>query len=701
MKKCSIFVLLIFIGICNTLLAQTVTPRKDYYWDKGWTDYYSILPDGKKHDKYSRYDERDKLKWVITYDKGVPTYVTSYYLDGKTTKYKGKVINGIITDFTGYDTNGNVVKRYVIQDGFLKSYFDVNDDWKYTLHSNGTKADIYGGGNDPTEYTYDYARQILTVRASFNYKLKKPNSGYDNHIDADVYVKNDTVFYHLTRDLEMSIDGSKYKLKKGTRGEFKFENQFNMNANNFYDRFISFANVDLDQRIKYLNYFKEPWFWDFYDITFPEQYIRDNFATSCTEMTVNYQQNKYELSLKSGDGMNGIYRYDNYDNYFKVEIVNGKVDKFVLYNDYKGKLDSALVVETVYDKDKHLHLKMLDGVRSYRIKENYEHKGHVTFTGKFIDERFVEGTKKEIRFSKKNNSSKQSSEETIHSKGKFENDLLIEGIQTISIDGAKQVYKGNFKDGVLIDGNVSCYGTFIMTWWKTLESVTATYTIANNNIHMTLKNGDVFEGKLPNAVLRMNYGNRIIFANDSVKDVTGKYIMANGNVFVGKFDRYFTLVKGDADVATTVGRYIGKCAYIRTKKGYYHMAVGEGKLILSNGNEVSGIFSQNELSTKLVSTVIYKATTGECYQGAMREKKVNGYGKLSFPNGDYYAGEFVNGKFSGTGDVRYTHKNGVYEGKVIDYQCQYVTPQDKKTLKKVAAPKIPKIVLPTNAGEMK
>jgi hypothetical protein len=131
------------------------------------------------------------------------------------------------------------------------------------------------------------------------------------------------------------------------------------------------------------------------------------------------------------------------------------------------------------------------------------------------------------------------------------------------------------------------------------------------------------------------------------------------------------------------------------------MAVGEGKLILSNGNEVSGVFSQNELSTKLISTVIYKATTGECYQGAMREKKVNGYGKLSFPNGDYYAGEFVNGKFSGTGDVRYTHKNGVYEGKVIDYQCQYVTPQDKKALKKVAAPKIPKIVLPTNAGEMK
>ena len=90
--------------------------------------------------------------------------------------------------------------------------------------------------------------------------------------------------------------------------------------------------------------------------------------------------------------------------------------------------------------------------------------------------------------------------------------------------------------------------------------------------------------------------NRIIFANDSVKDVTGKYIMANGNVFVGKFDRYFTFVKGDADVATTVGRYIGQCAYIRTKKGYYHMAVGEGKLILSNGNEVKIKYVHNQKS---------------------------------------------------------------------------------------------------------
>ena len=182
MKKCSIFVLLILIGICNTLLAQTVTPRKDYHWDKGWTDYYSILPDGKKHGKYSRYDERDKLKWVITYDKGVPTYVTSYYLDGKTTKFKGKVTNGIITDFTEYDINGTVIKRYVIENGRLKSYYDDNGDWRYKLHSNGTKADIEGGGNDPTEYTYDYANQILTVRSSFNYELIKPKNTFFNSI---------------------------------------------------------------------------------------------------------------------------------------------------------------------------------------------------------------------------------------------------------------------------------------------------------------------------------------------------------------------------------------------------------------------------------------------------------------------------------------------------------------------------------------
>ena len=718
MKKCSIFVLLILIGICNTLLAQTVTPRKDYHWDKGWTDYYSILPDGKKHGKYSRYDERDKLKWVITYDKGVPTYVTSYYLDGKTTKFKGKVTNGIITDFTEYDINGTVIKRYVIENGRLKSYYDDNGDWRYKLHSNGTKADIEGGGNDPTEYTYDYANQILTVRSSFNYELIKPNTSYDNHINAYVYVKNDTAVYQITRDMEIEIDDCDYKLKEGTWGEFKFDNKFDMSVSSFYGTFMDYYYIN-EQPIKYIGSISEPSYADFFNITLPAQHIHDNFATSRTGITVKYQQKRYKLSLTSGDGKNGIYEcsyVEEKNNFYdwKVEIVNSKVNKFTKYlvrtgyykeDDKYLLLDSATIVEAVSDEHKNLEIKMLEGVRKYRI--NDRNKGDVTLTGKFVDGQFVEGTKEEKNTYSGYNGygryrQRYSIEEAIFSKGKFENDLLAEGVQTISTDDSKYVYTGKFKDGVLFDGEISCYGKFINALGSTMKNVTVTtYIVANNNIHIKMKNGDVFEGKLPNDVLRMNYGNRIIFANDSVKDVTGKYIMANGNVFVGKFDRYFTFVKGDADVATTVGRYIGKCAYIRTKKGYYHMAVGEGKLILSNGNEVSGVFSQNELSTKLISTVIYKATTGECYQGAMREKKVNGYGKLSFPNGDYYAGEFVNGKFSGTGDVRYTHKNGVYEGKVIDYQCQYVTPQDKKALKKVAAPKIPKIVLPTNAGEMK
>ena len=80
--------------------------------------------------------------------------------------------------------------------------------------------------------------------------------------------------------------------------------------------------------------------------------------------------------------------------------------------------------------------------------------------------------------------------------------------------------------------------------------------------------------------------------------------------------------------------------------------------------------------------------------------KISGYGELRFANGDYYIGEFVEGKFSGTGNVRYTHKKGVYEGNVNNFVCQYDTPQDKKALKKIKNPKVPKIQIPGKVGKM-
>jgi hypothetical protein len=60
---------------------------------------------------------------------------------------------------------------------------------------------------------------------------------------------------------------------------------------------------------------------------------------------------------------------------------------------------------------------------------------------------------------------------------------------------------------------------------------------------------------------------------------------------------------------------------------------------------------------------------------------------------------YYNTSAEGTGTVRYTHSKGVFEGKVENFVCQYDTPQEKNALKKINAPKVPKVKLPSKVGK--
>jgi hypothetical protein len=151
-------------------------------------------------------------------------------------------------------------------------------------------------------------------------------------------------------------------------------------------------------------------------------------------------------------------------------------------------------------------------------------------------------------------------------------------------------------------------------------------------------------------------------------------------------------ISGSAEFATEFGRYTG--GYAKGK------AEGAGKIIIDDLGELIGTFAGDKISKDAVCTVDFKLPTGDTFKGQMLGGKAHGHCELRFANGDYYIGEFANGKFSGTGDVRYTHSKGAFEGKVKDFVCQYDTPQDKKALKKIKAPKMPKITLPSKVGKM-
>lgn len=224
--------------------------------------------------------------------------------------------------------------------------------------------------------------------------------------------------------------------------------------------------------------------------------------------------------------------------------------------------------------------------------------------------------------------------------------------------------------------------------------------VPSNHIYMEKRNGDVFEGVIPDKLLLSILGENIE-STSSVKVIKGKYTTAQGNMLEGTFKKRDILYKGldprlhisgSADFATEFGRYIGGYAACK--------AEGEGKIIINDLGELTGTFAGDKISKDAVCTVDFKLPTGDTFKGQMLGGKAHGHCELRFANGDYYIGKFENGKFSGTGDVRYTHSKGVYEGKVKDFVCQYDTPQGKKALKKIKAPKMPKITLPSKVGKM-
>jgi hypothetical protein len=233
-----------------------------------------------------------------------------------------------------------------------------------------------------------------------------------------------------------------------------------------------------------------------------------------------------------------------------------------------------------------------------------------------------------------------------------------------------------------------------------LNAKTFKCSIPSNKICLVKKNGDRFEGVIPDELLNSLVG-EYIEHKSSVQVIKGKYTTAGVNMLEGTFKKRDILYKGldprlhisgSADFATEFGRYTG--GYAKGK------AEGAGKIIIDDLGELIGTFAGDKISKDAICTVDFKLPTGDTFKGQMLGGKAHGHCELRFANGDYYIGEFANGKFSGTGDVRYTHSTGVYEGKVKDFVCQYDTPQDKKALKKIKAPKMPKIALPSKVGEM-
>lgn len=760
MNKKVFLILLLFVGMCNALSAQNLVTKKDYYdsWQFYIKNKWTVLPDGTAHGKAYFYREDGTINSITDWNYGEIVGKTYYYYDGKTPAYKWSgevqfsgekdgyyvghtsVSYSFYQNFIKYDDNGKAMLQstitqrkgdtcyYTIRYDRDIIYFE--DDYHVYFKEGSTSYSSNGKiatfNSDNLCYTYDFKKEQINI---INYTGKISN--------INLVIKNGMAEYNATDDSELKIDGYVYLIKKGTSDKFKYD-PIPLNKREF-------------GKIFNIRSFSDDWFdngaylavsYPAVEISLPSKYVKNKFKDSRIGIGIKYLDHEYPKTLKlvSGTFENGVLESEcnTYSNTYSIETKDGQI---VLFKDKdkNGKImnEMTVVASTYNTEGNFYHLRPVEGTKisqGYNKNREWEEWKMIGKFDEYGD--FLEGTK--IKNDLK----------TIE-KGIFEKGILIDGNRTYIGNYGTKKEEGVFEDGEIIKGSITKnYNDSTIEVWSFengIQDPSATHTFTDKNGNKivscgTLRHSD-FSGEL-----MIGTGTLTIFYPDSTKQIlegtfedikfvewittyewrnhymlsfkSGKFIDVTGNTYTtnGKFNDFFiydyrkvaTVIAKPCfnisyegtihvDVATEYGRYIGDMY----KDSYgWNRANGQGKLILTNGNEWSGNFKDSNLSFSSISTVTINGTKGEVFKGQMQYGVINGQGTLTLPNGDYYIGEFIKGKFSGTGTVRYTHKSGVFEGKVVNFECQYDTPQEAKALKKVPAPKMPKAKFPSWIGKI-
>lgn len=774
------------VGICNALVAQSLTTKKEYY---DWFGLhlkrkYTVLPDGKMHGKEYNYREDGTLESIFTYDHDYVEAFIRYYQDGKTIKKKCSdpaSYYSVINDNPGpgciyrkeslYDTRGKMTAQYTMkytpnQTYYYCSFYTHNrltsysdGEWKYTLSSDGNRAEIKNLENG-SHFTYDYKKEQLTIH-SWKVDIEGKYNEWTNGKVGVLTIKGSKATYQFDKAADVKSDGYYYRFNQGDKGTFQFKNTISMSIAEFClhffgdmdDMSVAIKDPSIKFRIGQDSYYsfqkklyKEP-----SNLVTMSDYLSQGCTNPITAVDVTFD-------VKWGDDISTVKRHLRLEKevdsvqYFKdnrcsATVKNGKIIAFSNVSENYSHFGHFVptLFEVAPGEDGYLKIIMKEGTtRPY---------SDVLLEGKHVDFELVEGRKTRTSIDYDNSLNIVEVEE-----GEFANGNLIQGLKRITKTRdnrlvSETTYEGTFIDGSLINGTEAYKesGKYIVNTLNNKTLVQREITLSNgskvrmkgvfkeellsgdleidltggedlyikrafsdvnlnaktfkcsipsNKICLVKKNGDTFEGVIPNELLNSLVG-EYIESKSSVQVIEGKYTTAKGNMLEGTFKKSDILYKGldprlhisgSADFATEFGRYTGGYAACK--------AEGEGKIIINDLGELIGTFAGDKISKDAVCTVDFKLPTGDTFKGQMLGGKAHGHCELRFANGDYYIGEFANGKFSGTGDVRYTHSKGVYEGKVKNFVCQYDTPQDKKALKKVKAPKMPKIALPSKVGKM-
>ena len=643
-----------------------------------------------KHGQHLRYVD-GKLRAVLNWNKGKLTSVTVYYPNGKVwfkgTLGAGKIwlgSNGYFINFfrtfTRYNEKGVVEKQYNLKkiagNWVPENYFDWNWKLKYVkkMKYDHLVFDIVdkNTGSHYEWQTWGY----LAIKSSKDFKIADESD--------KVEIKNGVLSFELGKDYTTNDKGWVYALPKGFKGQYKLDYGFKV---------LRIWGAGIDSSVKTFAYDMDVVNFDnaicgedlsihlpteaLHNIHFPatdSNYVTTHYPVTLAAVVVKYGENEYILNLKKGDNKNGFFTYSKQD-YIKDYPQENVIESEISINDSLNTDTYDSIDFTDHDI---FRFKVVNGEPSFSFR---------------FENQSVLAAKATMEYDSVNRC--------------YALDIL-NGTKSLEMeDGVRKIYK--YVDGDFAKGAIAydfSKGGKVEIMGHDLNLAYASYCIAKDSVDLLQKNGCRYQGEMANSqILKLIFGNEISVSR-SHPFFRGKLTLPNGTIFDGVFNgqgrrqlELFTsgleiknFDRGNVDIPTEYGRYIGQ--FSRCK------ASGAGKMIINNLGEVTGLFEKDKLRTDQICTVDLVFPTGEIFKGTMLYGKVDGPGELRLANGDYYIGEFKGGKFSGTGDVRYTHKNGVYEGKVNNFACQYDTPQDKKALKKVKAPKMPSIKIPSKVGKI-
>ncbi len=146
----------------------------------------------------------------------------------------------------------------------------------------------------------------------------------------------------------------------------------------------------------------------------------------------------------------------------------------------------------------------------------------------------------------------------------------------------------------------------------------------NGNGKISKNNGDIYEGQF----------------KDNQLNGDGKVSLINGNIIEGQFKN--SKLNGNGKISYNNGDIY---------KGQFkdNQLNGDGKISYNNGNISEGQFKDNTLNGR--GKISYN--NGTIYEGQFKDNQLNGHGKISYNNGDIYEGQFKNSQLNGYGKISY------------------------------------------------